>query len=44
MKSKYVCAMLLMSLFVNAQTYVKINAIPALVAVPNVGIETKIGE
>lgn len=33
-----------MSFFLNAQTYLKINAITALVGVPNVGIETKIGE
>lgn len=36
--------MLLTSFLLNAQTYVKFNPIPAIVGVPNIGIETKIGE
>jgi hypothetical protein len=44
MKCKYLWGMMLMSFFLNAQTYVKINALPALIGMPNVGIETKIGE
>ncbi|MFA9186494.1 DUF3575 domain-containing protein, partial [Flavobacterium magnesitis] len=44
MKFNYMYGMLLMSFFLNAQTYFKINVVPALVGVPNIGIETKIGE
>ena len=41
---KYVWLILLTSFFSNAQTYVKINTLPAVLGIPNVGIEAKIGE
>ncbi|WP_026715482.1 DUF3575 domain-containing protein [Flavobacterium daejeonense] len=44
MKKTFFLSLLLLATFVtNAQTYIKINGLSALVAVPQVGIETSIG-
>ena len=44
MKKTFFLSILLLATFVtNAQTYIKINGLSALVAVPQVGIETSIG-
>lgn len=44
MKKPFFLSLLLLATFVtNAQTYIKINGLSALVAVPQVGIETSIG-
>lgn len=44
MKKLLVIAILLFSIHSQSQTYVKVNALTALVAVPNIGIETSIGK
>jgi hypothetical protein len=44
MKVIYIAIMLFFGFFTNAQTYAKFNTIPALLGIPNVGIETKVGE
>ncbi|MFV5699223.1 DUF3575 domain-containing protein [Flavobacterium sp. ZT3R17] len=44
MKKLLVIAILFFSIHSQSQTYVKVNALTALVAVPNIGIETSIGK
>ena len=44
MKKIVVLAVLLFSIHSQSQTYLKFNAATALFAIPNVGIETSIGE
>lgn len=44
MKKLLVLSILIFSIHLQSQTYVKANALTALVAVPNVGIETSIGK
>ena len=44
MKKIFFIAGFIFSIHTFAQTYIKINGITALVAIPNVGIETSIGE
>lgn len=44
MKKILIIAILLFSLHSQSQTYVKVNALTTLLAVPNVGIETSVGK
>jgi hypothetical protein len=44
MKKLVVLCILLFSIPIQSQTYLKFNAATALIAVPNIGIETSIGE
>jgi len=44
MKKILILIVLLFSISVQSQTYIKINGLTALVGIPNVGIETSIGE
>ncbi|MDD5149190.1 MAG: DUF3575 domain-containing protein [Flavobacterium sp.] len=44
MKKLLIITILLFSVFSQAQTYIKGNAVTALVLVPNIGIETSIGK
>ncbi|PKB18188.1 DUF3575 domain-containing protein [Flavobacterium sp. 5] len=44
MKKLFLLLFLLISIYSQSQTYIKVNAITALVLVPNIGIETSIGK
>ena len=44
MKKIFILLVLFFSIQSQSQTYIKFNAATALVAIPNVGIETSIGE
>jgi hypothetical protein len=44
MKKLFLFVILLFSIYSNGQTYIKANAITALIAIPNIGIETSIGK
>lgn len=44
MKKTFIFTLLLFSSYSQSQTYIKANAVTALVLVPNIGIETSIGE
>jgi hypothetical protein len=44
MKKLFLLLVLLLSIQSQSQTYVKVNALTTLIAVPNVGIETSIGK
>ncbi|WP_035671692.1 DUF3575 domain-containing protein [Flavobacterium sp. 83] len=44
MKKLLVLSILIFSIHLQSQTYAKVNALTALVAVPNIGIETSIGK
>lgn len=44
MKKLFISAFLLISICSQSQTYIKANALTALVLVPNIGIETSIGK
>lgn len=44
MKKLFVLSLLLCSIFSHSQTYIKGNAVTALILVPNIGIETSVGK
>jgi hypothetical protein len=44
MKKLFILIILLFSIYAQSQTYVKFNAVSALILVPNIGIETSIGK
>lgn len=44
MKKISVVAFLLITIFSQSQTYIKANAVTALILIPNIGIETSIGK
>lgn len=44
MKKLFIVSFLLLSYLSQSQTYIKVNALTTLLAVPNIGIETSIGK
>ncbi|MFM2370106.1 MAG: hypothetical protein RL619_2427 [Bacteroidota bacterium] len=44
MKNLLVIVILIFSIHLQSQTYVKVNALTALLSLPNVSIETSIGK
>jgi hypothetical protein len=44
MKKLFICILLLVSICSQSQTYIKGNAVTALILVPNFGVETSIGK
>jgi hypothetical protein len=44
MRKLFIFAFLLLSIYSQSQTYVKVNAFTTLLTIPNVGIETSIGK
>jgi hypothetical protein len=44
MKKTFLLILFLFSILTHAQTYIKVNAVSALALIPNIGVETSIGQ